>query len=315
MFSSVTLVGLLQAAAVITVLFSLLTALGIPHHLVELFTHFRLQYLVAAVVLLLAFAWLRSVPYSLALLVAVVVNAWLVLPWYFDGKPATGTDIGRAAQIRLLHANILSTNRNFAKLKRLIDDENPDIIFLQEFNAAWAEDCEALRDDFPFSYTEPRAGNFGIAVYSRLQLVSATHVDAPPFGYPTIFLVATVGGRPVNFVSTHPTIPLGRNHFEARNTHLEFVTDRLVQLEGPVILSGDFNASLWDGRLKRLEAKTGLVNTRRGHGIAPTWPTFLPFAMIPIDHTLVSPGIEVLESRTGRRIGSDHLPLVVTLAL
>jgi hypothetical protein len=56
--------GLLQATAVVTVAFSLVTLLPVDHFAMQLFTHFRLQYLVASVGLLLLFRWLVK-PWSL----------------------------------------------------------------------------------------------------------------------------------------------------------------------------------------------------------------------------------------------------------
>ena len=54
---SVNIVGLLQAAAVLTVIFSLLTGIDISHPGFELFTHFRLQYFVVSVFLLAVFTF------------------------------------------------------------------------------------------------------------------------------------------------------------------------------------------------------------------------------------------------------------------
>lgn len=309
-----TINGLLQAAAVLTVAFSLVTLLPFDHHAIQLFTHFRLQYLIVSLLLLAAFAFLRSPAYAAALVVSVLANAAVVVPWYLDEVAATGE-----SEVKLLHANVLSANVEHDKLFALIADEQPDLVFLQEVSPQWEAALSALHTDYPHHYVEARNGNFGIALLSRLPLATVRHVDSAPLGLPTLHGEVAVGAETIRFVSLHPMIPLGAGNYAARNEQLQETAQlsvSLTDLSGkPTILIGDLNVSMWDVNYREFEMATGLRNARRGHGIVPTWPTFMPFAMIPIDHVLVSNDIGVKQIKTGPRIGSDHLPLVVTLSL
>ncbi len=306
----VSLVGLLQAAAVVTVVFSLLTSFPSVHHHVELFSHFRLQYLVVSLLLLLVLAGLRHPAYSALLVVAVVLNASYVVPWYLGETPP-----GDAAALKLMHANVLSRNEQHDRLLEYIDAEQPDLVFLQEVSPEWLNGLQSLREDYPFSYTQPRHDNFGIALFSRLPLDSVSHVDSPPLDYPTIVATLTVDGTLLTLISTHPTIPLTKEGFEARNEQLQSVGETVTTTTGAVILSGDFNTSMWSPAYRTLLETTGLRDARRGEGILPTWPTFMPFAMIPIDHALVSNEIGVVDIRRGGRFGSDHLPLILEFSV
>lgn len=306
----VTLIGLVQAVAIITILFSVATSFDFAHRNIELFSHFRLQYLAASLLLLIAFTVLRNPAYAALLLVSTVFNASFVLPWYFGSVAVEGD-----TTLKLLHANVLSTNDDYERLFALIEAEQPDVIFLQEVTANWRDAVERLHEDFPYNYVEAREGNFGIAMFSRLALDSVTHVDSPPFSHPTILARMTVNGESLTFVNTHPMIPLSRPFYEARNQQIRSIADLVNQLQESVILIGDFNTSPWTRPYRELEESTGLRNTQRGLGIRPTWPTFMPLAMIPIDHAFVSENIGVVATRTGPRIGSDHLPLIITVAL
>ncbi len=306
----VTLLGLLQAAASVTILFSFATSFHFAHRLIEPLSHFRLQYLVASLLFLIVFAVLRRPVYAVLLLVTSVFNASYVLPWYFGDAP-----IANNTALKILHANVHSRNDDYERLFELIELENPDVIFLQEISPTWLSAIERLREDYPYNYAEPREGNFGIAMFSRVALDSATHVDSPPLNYPTIVATLTINSKLLTIINTHPTIPISSTLYEARNEQLRSVADIARNAQGAVLLTGDFNTSVWSRHYRTLEESTGLRNTRRGFGILPTWPTFVPFAMIAIDHALASNDLAVVGTRTGARFGSDHLPLIVELAV
>ena len=306
-----TVIELLKAAAVLTVVFSLLTALDLPQHLIELFSHFRLQYFVVSVLLFLVFALLQQYAYAGALLLTVLLNGMFIISWYL---PLDGEG-GGPETLKLLHANVLSSNDKHQRLIDLVAAEDPDMIFLQEVTDDWVSGLRPLQTDYPYFYTEARSGNFGIAVYSKIRLDSVSHVDSPPLAYPTITATATIGKQNLTLISSHPTIPLGRRLYSARNQQLDGVLELVEAADWPVVLLGDFNATVWDPQFKKFVSSSGLSNARQGFGLLATWPTYLPFAMIPIDHILVSEGLGVTNVKTGRSIGSDHLPLIVTLSL
>ena len=306
----ITFAGLSQATGVLTIAVSLLTLLSANNHALQLFSHFRLQYFVVAILLTILFVILRNRRYAVLLFATAFINGAHVLPWYFDEPYDTG---GR--DLKLLNANVHSTSAAYDKLFALIEREQPDVVVLQETTAAWAEQLEGLAAQYPYRVVEAREGNFGIALLSKHHFAAEATVGSDPLGFPTIVATIDVGGQALELVATHPMIPLGRRNFDDRNLQLVSVAGLLRRTTGPRVLVGDLNTSLWDVNYKYLEARTGLRNARRGFGVLPTWPTFLPIAMIPIDHVLVSTDIGVREVRTGPRIGSDHLPLVVTITL
>lgn len=306
----VTLTGLLQAAAVITVAFSVGTLLPIDHFAIQLFTHFRLQYVVVSLSLLLLFKYLRSPWLIGALAASLVLNAIVVLPWYVGEDETSG-----GVELKLLHANVLSSNTEYDRLISLLDTEAPDLVMLQEVSPDWLVALDELRADYPYSYAEAREGNFGIALFSRVPLKSVSHFDSPPLGYPTIVASLDIDGQVLHFIGTHPMIPVSGDFYDARNEQLAGVARLLGKQAEPKILVGDLNLSQWDVNYIHLEQQGGVRNARKGFGILPTWPVFMPFAMIPIDHVLVSETISVTGFYSGPRIGSDHLPLIVTFSL
>ncbi len=306
------LIGLAEAAAVVTIFFSIATLADFAHRYLELFSHFRLQYLLSALLLTLIFLALRKRIYGGLMLAVTLLNASFVTPWYLGLEQDI---VAGAPRIKLLHANVLTDNESHTELIDLVASENPDLVFVQELTPEWSQALTALHEDYPYRHTEPRDDSFGIAVYSRIRLDSVQLIRSPPLDLPTLRVQASINGTALTLISTHPIHPLSRSLYAARNEQLVSIADTVLAGDGPTVLVGDLNISMWSHRYRELERVTGLRNARHGFGIQPTWPTFLPIALIPIDHCLVSPGVRVLDMKTGPSIGSDHLPLIVTLAI
>jgi endonuclease/exonuclease/phosphatase (EEP) superfamily protein YafD len=102
---------------------------------------------------------------------------------------------------------------------------------------------------------------------------------------------------------------------EARDTFLKELADVVAALEGPKILLGDLNATLWSPTFVDLLSAGELVDSQPGQGYQPTWPDVLGISLIPIDHVLVSPDVAVLRRSVGPSIDSDHRPVIVEVGL
>ena len=303
--------GLLGAAAIVLAAFSLLTASGIRYWSIDLFTHFRMQYLIIGLLVLPVMLWFRAWVTCGLLVVSTAVSALLVLPWF----AASDAGYAGADTLKVLHANVHASNDDYQRVIDYVIDEDPDLIFIQEVSPQWAIQLHALRNRWRHGHVVARDDNFGIAVFSKHGFQQVGHIDSAPLGYPTIVGALEIGGRSLNLVNTHPMVPMRPDFHAARNQQLMDIAKLVAGFDGSTLLTGDLNSSVWDPSLQDFERSSGLVNARRGYGLLPTWPTFFAPGMIPIDHAYTSPDITIIDIRTGPDIGSDHLPLVVTVGL
>lgn len=302
---------LLEVALLLTAAVSLVTVFNEWHRLIALFAHFRLQYFVVAVLLTAAFLWLRWPRYIVLGVATIALNGWYVIPWYLPVERAAAS----GPAVRLLNANVLATNGNPARLRKLIEAAEPDIILMQEVTPAWAESLRGLKTRYPYEVIEARDDPFGIALLSKLPIDMSAVNHSSPRDYPEIVASVAVGGRRLQIIGLHAANPISDNGYGDRNLQLAALADLAGRTPRPLIVAGDLNISMWAHPYGRLLDEGRLRNAREGFGVEPTWPVFFPPAMIPIDHFLVSEDIEVTGFTTGSRIGSDHLPILVEIRL
>jgi endonuclease/exonuclease/phosphatase (EEP) superfamily protein YafD len=307
-----------RVSTVTLFLLSLAGHFGARHNLPELASHFKLQYLLAALVCAALCLILKSWSWAAGALLVAALNAAATLPFYFgqpslQPPPANGT-----ARLKLVHVNVNYQNGSYDRLLDLAAREQPDLMVVQEATDAWVKGLQPLGARLPFALGLPRDKGSGMLLLSRFPFERAELKLPEGDARPGLLVNIEVADTPVWLLTVHPRTPLKQKDFEARNAVLASAALSLQNLPAPKIFVGDLNTTLWSPHFQNFVAQTGLVNVRKGFGLLPSWPTFLPLGkllMIPIDHCLVSDDIRVIQARTGADVGSDHLPLVVELEL
>jgi len=276
-----------------------------------LFSHFRVQYLAALSGFTLIFILVGKPIAGWVSGGFVLLNLVLVLPLYFQRqeKKVTGSSH------RLLLANVNTANPHHSKVKCLILEQNPDLIVLIEVDQGWLDDLGLADLGYIFTVAEPRGDNYGIALYSRVPLISREVARFGPLQMPTLCASLRLGGSVLNLIGSHPPPPKSGQLARYRDQQLAEIMDYATTLEGEVIFCGDLNMTSWMPAFKHFLERGDLFDTRQGFGIQPTWPTWMPLLLVPLDHIWISGNIRVHSRRVGPRVGSDHRPVVLDFLL
>ncbi|UXI69451.1 endonuclease/exonuclease/phosphatase family protein [Tahibacter amnicola] len=295
------------------VLASLAGLMGRWHWFLDLFSHFRWQYLAAGglalVTALLTRRWAGSIVFGLVLLGNL---ALLAAPMLRSGT----TTVSTGTRLRVLIANIHTANPAPERLLAWIAQEDPDIVGVLELSPHAAEMFRSLDTAYPTRTALPGTANFGIGLWSRLpesRIVERTHGDTPSV---TLELRFDEARSPARLWLSHPFPPVGATGTAWRNAVLEDLATLVRQSAQPAILAGDLNATPWSAAFAQLESASGLRHADTGFGPRPTWgpPGWLrPILSLPLDHVMVSHHWQATRYVVGPDIGSDHRPVVVDL--
>jgi len=301
-----------RTTAFATALLAIISVLGLAGRLwwfLDLFAHFRMQ-LGVALVMCVAVSWfLRQPRVTLLASMFSLFNFIVVAPQlvYQPTAEARGQD-----SVRLVHVNINNYNRELESALEFFRETDPDVLVIVEASERLVAALGPLKERLPHVFVETR-GRFGVAVLSRYPMAAHSVYFTPH--NPSIVAVIDTPHGPLRVIGTHPRSPASARRARRRNTQLDAIASFVRGGSEPTVLLGDLNTTPWSHAFRTLVAESELRDTSRGVGFQWSWPaSFWPLA-IPIDHALVSEDVRVLDRRMGPSIGSDHLPLVLDIAL
>ncbi len=280
------------------------------HWLLDLTSHFRWYWLLAALAWVVVAAGRLRRSALVALAVAITANAGAILPYWLPA--AGGSDGGEPLEIVSL--NVFAPNADKDRTLAYLRQRGADVVVLVEVDAAWAEALASLAPLYPHRVIEPRDDMFGVAVLSQLPL-EAARVEELADGPPAIVTGVRRGEQGVLLVAAHPPAPISAAWSARRDAQLAAIGELAAAVSQPVIVAGDLNATPWSHGFRQLVAARGLRDSAAGHGLQASWNARHWAPRIPIDHVVVSPEIRVVARTVGPDVGSDHLPVEATLVV
>ncbi|MCB9592542.1 MAG: endonuclease/exonuclease/phosphatase family protein [Sandaracinaceae bacterium] len=263
---------------------------------------------------LLGLALLRRDRVAATLAGAVVLcHVGWVLPTVI---PDVSAQAPAAPRMRVVAANVLYVNETPEVLLEELLATDADVVILEEVSPRWVAllDGDAARAVFPYRDVLGRDDAFGIALLSRHPIDRSELVDL--VGVPMLDATVRVAGTELRVFGVHTLPPVDRAYADVWRDQLALLRDRVRAVDGPLVVAGDFNATLFHDGIRDLQrAGVADVSDALGRGLASTWPNgVFPAPPVALDHVFVSPELRPVRIHEGVGAGSDHRPLIVDLA-
>lgn len=239
--------------------------------------------------------------------------------------------------LKVVTFNVLILTENFDTMEAWLRTTGADVVLLQETGGLdTAQVIDTMSDVYP--YAVDLEGTTVMAL-SRYPVLEMTLVDLGSWFIDRFVL--DVHGEALAVYNVHMTMPTRKDSHSMSDPHgglldlflqydethrnqlIRNLLALLAEENLPYIVAGDFNTS--DNAVLYGEMAAVLNDSYRetNIGLGATWPAamgddplpeFIP-PMLRIDYVWHSDDLRALSTAIGPNLGSDHLPVVATLAL
>ena len=212
-------------------------------------------------------------------------------------------------QIRIFSANVLQDNREYGRMLDQIRSCDPDLIFLLETDAAWAQAMNSLQQDYPHTLLAPLENTYGLLLYSRLPLDNAKINFLVKEDIPSIEAVVRLpSGLNIKIWGLHPEPPVPHESLYATAKDKELMKVALKARASllPCTVFGDLNDVAWSHTTELFRKTSELLDPRRGRGFYSTFSAHHSLIRYPLDYIFCSREFGLVEMRRLPKNGSDH---------
>lgn len=220
--------------------------------------------------------------------------------------------------IHLIVGNVYQYNRRFEKILHLIQNNDPDLVFLVETDQGWVKGLEALNKSYPYQILVPLENTYGLVLYSKFPIIRQKIQYLVDEEIPSLeFDLKLRNGRCITVYAIHPTPPVpGENSSSTdRDAEILIVGKKSKANPLPSIVIGDLNDVAWSHTTSLFLKISEMADPRRGRGFYSTFHANIPFFRWPLDHVFLSKHFGLARVKVLQSIGSDHFPIEMMATL
>lgn len=246
----------------------------------------------------------------------LLYQLWWILPYMpFWEKEVMSTD-ATDNNIRLMAANVLTTNKEAGKLLDIIREHKPDVLVTLETDKWWEDQLAVIEPNYPHTVKCPLDNLYGMHVYSKLPLEDAVIRYLVEEDVPSIHakLVMENGVRVrIHFLHPAPPSPTENEESIERDIELLLLAKDMENCDYPAIMTGDLNDVAWSRSTRLFRKISGLLDPRVGRGFFNTFHADHWLLRWPLDHLFHSSHFTLKHIARLPHFGSDHFPVLIEL--
>jgi len=236
--------------------------------------------------------------------IAVAASALLMAPEYLRAAGPKAPP-GAPGSFKIIQFNAWGGDGGLQQPVAWLAAQKPDLVIMQETNRK-VRDAVAAGTGMHMTL-----GRTNVAIFSRDPPVAVTPLQSDADG--PMFLIDATFRTPAGDASVlgiHYPWPTERDRLGQAADLARVVRAHSAET---TILSGDFNSTPWSFARRREDQAFGLIRRTRAVFSWPAWRG-LPVPLLPIDHVYAGRAWATVSVERGPKVGSDHYPVVVTLA-
>jgi endonuclease/exonuclease/phosphatase (EEP) superfamily protein YafD len=314
------------AVGLLAVAVTLLALHWSPHWLVRIWDFPRVQIAVLAGMsaALYAIFFFRAHPAEWVFLAATVLAMLWQCRKIYPYTPPAPTRVKRTtrphpeATIKLLICNVLRENREYDRVLRVVQENDPDLFLAVETDDAWLQALEPLARTHPHTVLQPQDNYYGMVLFSRFPLVDPQVKFLVQEDVPSIHTAVELpSGDRILLHGLHPRPPepIRDQPSTPRDAELVIVGRAIGDEEDcPTVVAGDLNDVAWSPTSQLFLRLSGLLDPRMGRGFYNSFNANNPLFRYPLDHVFHSNDFKLVALRRLEHIGSDHFPMFIQLS-